>query len=196
MCCTKKLQLFIAAFGFVCCVVLPPRAACAAMQAAEYEIKAVYLYNFLLFITWPDTEPDRPVVIGILGRDFFQTAFEKVEGTQVKSKGRQLQIRRFGSAAEKTDLQSCDALFISRSEKEHFHRIIDQVAGFPVLTVSDAPGFLEAGGMFNFVTAGDRIRWEVNRAALDKAGLRPSSQLLQSAIRVINPVQPAPEHLP
>lgn len=162
--------------------------ACAAeerMEASEYAIKAAYLYNFLLFITWPEPQDD-PCIIGIVGSNPFKTAFEKIEGAPLKTTGQRLEIRRFGTYGGQPGLRSCTILFIASSEKNHFEDIVAHVRGEPVLTVADTPGFLDAGGMFNFVTVGDKIRWEVNRAPLEKAGLRPNAQLLQSAVKVID----------
>lgn len=165
------------------------RAADEPMEASEYAIKAAYLYNFLLFITWPEPQDDRPGIICIVGSDPFKTAFEKIEGTPLKTTGQRLEIRHLGTYGRQPALRSCAILFIAASEKNHFEDIIAHVRGAPVLTVADTAGFLDAGGMFNFVTVGDKIRWEINRTPLEKAGLRPSAQLLQSAVRVIDAAQ-------
>jgi hypothetical protein len=53
-----------------------------------------------------------------------------------------------------------------------------------VLTVSDDAQFLEAGGMIQLREVRGRIRFEINLAGAEKAGLRMSSQLLQLALSV------------
>jgi dihydroxyacid dehydratase/phosphogluconate dehydratase len=54
-----------------------------------------------------------------------------------------------------------------------------------VLTVSDLPHFAERGGMIGLVRQQDRIRFEVNRTAAEKANLVLSSELLKLATKVI-----------
>ncbi len=156
---------------------------CAAQQASEYDIKAVYLYNFLLFISWPDTDAQE-VVIGIVGDDPFGGAFRDVEGKAVKGSEKRLVIKRFGRYLAQEDLRGCDILFISRSEKKKFGKITAAVKTRPVLTVGDAPAFLDRGGMINFMVINEKVRWELNRQRIEAAGLRLNAQLLQSAVKV------------
>ena len=69
--------------------------------------------------------------------------------------------------------------------------IIASLEDAPVLTVSDAEGFLGAGGMISLVLLDNKVRWEINRVAIDLADLHISAKLLQLAIRIENiPRQP------
>ncbi|HNO87252.1 MAG TPA: YfiR family protein, partial [Rhodocyclaceae bacterium] len=53
------------------------------------------------------------------------------------------------------------------------------LAGRGVLTVSDIDGFAEAGGGIGLVTEEDRVRFDINQAALTRDTLKASSQLLR-----------------
>ena len=55
-----------------------------------------------------------------------------------------------------------------------------------VLTVSDVPEFCERGGIIGLVKKDDKVRFEVNRAAADRAQLVLSSELLKVATKVID----------
>ena len=62
----------------------------------EYKVKAAFLYNFIKFVEWPEEklgEPNKPIVIGIVGKDRFGNAFEPVKNKPVKK--RRLIIERF-----------------------------------------------------------------------------------------------------
>ncbi len=156
------------------------------IHVTEYEIKAVCLYKFLQYIRWPDDhDRDGPVIIGIAGADRFGHAFDTVDNTFLSS-GRRVEVRRYGADLHPDSLRSCAILFIDSSERERFQTILDMLNSAPTLTVGDTPGFLEAGGMFNFLLVENRIRWEINRAPLDRAGLRPHAQIFSSAIRVVD----------
>jgi hypothetical protein len=51
--------------------------------------------------------------------------------------------------------------------------------------VGEMPGFLEAGGIMNFLMEDNKVRFEVNAAAAKHAKLKIRSQLLRLAKRVI-----------
>jgi hypothetical protein len=77
-------------------------------------------------------------------------------------------------------------LFICRSEQQNVRKILNKLKDRPVLTTADTMGFLEKGGMINLVKSGKHIKWEINQKPAKGAGLRISSQLLRTAIRVVN----------
>lgn len=160
-------------------------------QATEYQIKAVYLYNFLLFVEWPDSggtgkaDGNRSIIIGIVGEDPFGKSFKEVEGKRVLAGKRRLEVKRFGRYRKKRDLSGCDLLFVCKSEKKNFPEILGPLKEKPVLTVGEWSGFLDAGGMINLVKIKNRIRWEINRTPVKKAHLKLSAQLLRNATRVV-----------
>jgi hypothetical protein len=146
----------------------------------EYQVKAAFLYNLIKFTDWPTNgfaSSEAPMVIGIVGDDpFGQTIDDLVRGETVGI--RPLQIKRL-KAGE--DLSSCHVLFISKSEKDQFPLILNQVKPRPVLTVSDTPGFAEQGGMVTLLLSSKTVKLEINQAVAEDAGLRISAKLLKLA---------------
>ena len=152
----------------------------------QYEVKAGFLYHFLQFAAWPEQPgpgTEKPISIGILGRDDFADAFEPVEGDSVD--GRTLVIRRLRGYAPVTSLEQCDLLFISSSLRGEVKRILKSLAGRPVLTVSEVEGFVEAGGMINLLIVESTVRFEINAAAAERVGIEFRSKLLRLAVRVL-----------
>ena len=49
------------------------------------------------------------------------------------------------------------------------------------MTVGEAEGFAVKGGIINLTVEGNKVHFEVNRLAADRAGLRISSRLLSLA---------------
>jgi YfiR/HmsC-like len=74
--------------------------------------------------------------------------------------------------------RTCHILFIASSEKARLKQIFEGLGGSDALTVGDTKGFVEQGGMINFVLEHDRMQFEVNRKAAEQAGLKISSKLL------------------
>lgn len=164
-----------------CALTLVSAAATAETPAnLEYQVKASYLYNFLQFIDWPSGahgNAGEPLVICILGPDRFGTALEALAGETVR--GRPLVIRRPGSPDGGI---RCHVAFISASDPASEDALLHAVSAPGVLTIGESRGFAERGGIINLVKVRDRIRFEINPRAAQRAGFRISSQLLQLAI--------------
>jgi len=154
--------------------------AAQAVRASEYEVKAVFLFNFAQFVDWPaEAFPasDTPLVICVLGNDPFGGALDRTVRDE-RLGGRPFQVRRYQSVDE---IKTCHILFISRSEGDRPRAILAGLKNRPVLTVSDADGFAERGGMIRFVTDRNRIRLQLNTNATEAAHLTISSKLLRVA---------------
>jgi len=55
-----------------------------------------------------------------------------------------------------------------------------------VLTIGESPEFIGLGGIINFVLEDEKVRFEINVAAADKAQLKIRSQLLRLAKKVVD----------
>jgi hypothetical protein len=53
------------------------------------------------------------------------------------------------------------------------------------LTISDTPGFVQAGGIIELKLRAGRIRFDINQGAARQVGLKLSSQLLKLADEVL-----------
>jgi hypothetical protein len=148
----------------------------------EYKLKAAFLFNFAKYVEWPPAafaEATSPMVIGILGENPFRDDLEPTIRDKTIN-NRPLVIKEFRSPAEATN---CHILFISTSEKQRLPEILKSLHGASVLTVGETDGFTETGGMINFVTGGNKIRFQINVEAAKSAGLKVSSKLLSLASR-------------
>jgi len=146
----------------------------------EYQVKAAYLFNFLKFVEYPSesfADPLAPIVIGVVGEDPFGNALPQVViGKTVQGRDLVIHVYRTGE-----DLRGAHILFISASEKKRLPMILTSLRGSSVLTVSDIAGFLDAGGMIQFVNEDDRVRFAINMDATNRAKLKMSSKLLSLA---------------
>jgi hypothetical protein len=146
----------------------------------DYQVKAVFLFNFAQFVDWPSKafpEPQTPLVIGVLGEDPFGPYLdETVRGEKVNN--RPLVVQRFRRGAEIT---TCQVLFISRSESDRLEQILTSLRGRSILTVGDFEDFALRGGMIQLVTEKNKIRMRINLQAVKAANLTISSKLLRVA---------------
>jgi len=166
----------------------PAWGADSSKGVSEYQIKAVFLYNLTQFTDWPAntfTASDSPLVIGIVGEDpFGKTLDAAVKGERVR--GRPLVVKRLGL---NDDLLACQVLFISSSEKKNIPELLKRLKGSPVMSVGEASGFCEQGGMVNFLVPDKKVQIEINQTVAEEAGLQISAKLLKLARIVLSSVK-------
>ena len=167
------------------CVSLCPAGKAQSDQPTEYAVKAAFLFNFTKFVEWPESSfdgADSPIVIGIVGDDPFGDNLARiVAGQKVQGRGIVIRNKRYSD-----DFRTCHVLFISTSERHHSNQILADLQASAVLTVSDNEGFADAGGVMQFVTEDNHIRFVINLNAAARNHLHVSAKLLALA-RVINP---------
>ena len=160
-------------------------------SASEYQLKAVFLYNFAKFVEWPSesfADARAPIILGILGKDPFGTTIDQI----IKSKtvkDRKLTIKRFEKikdlrasfAGKREKGAACHILFISSSEEEYLAKILEILKASSVLTVGEMEKFTQRGGMIIFTVKENKIRFEINLDAAKRAELKISSKLLKLA---------------
>jgi hypothetical protein len=146
----------------------------------EYQIKAVFLFNFTQFVKWPPAafiNADEPFCIGILGDDPFDGFLdETVRGEKVD--GHPLVVQRYHSVK---DIKDCQLLFISGSENKRLEQIFAGLNGKNILTVGDMDGFAKNGGVIRFVTEQNKVHFKISREAAKNANLTISSKMLRLA---------------
>lgn len=179
---SKRLNIVLISLLAVTCAVWPVYG--QSQRVGEYQVKAAFLYNFAKFVEWPESdasEASKQLVLGILGKDPFGEDIRTIAGKRVKD--RTLYVIR---AQRLEELDNCQILFISASMKGHVHTVLKKMDGKPVLTVSDSRGFAHQGVMINLITIDNKIRFEINPDAVERSGLKISSQLLKLATLVKN----------
>lgn len=161
-------------------------ASVSAQAAAEYDVKAAFLYNFAKFVEWPPDafdSPGSPMTLCIVGKDPFGDVLDTlVRGETLQ--GRPLIVHRTRDLLEVRD---CHVVFLSRTEQARQDEVLATVRGAGILTVGEGDSFLREGGIIRFVLEANRVRFEVNLDAAERNGLKLSSKLL----RLARSVQPA-----
>ena len=174
----------------------------------EYKVKAAFLLNFIKFVDGgrfnphdgadPGAdEPNGPIVVAVLGTPPSTEAFAELAGRQVRD--RSVVVRQFKGFDElkseqgkipelhpdMEQIKKCHVLFLCPAEKPFVRQTLATLRTEGILTVADVPGFLQAGGVINFVIEEKKVRFEVNLAAAARAKLQVRSSLLRLAIKIV-----------
>ena len=152
-----------------------PVAAESSESLSEYEVKAAFLFNFAKFVKWPERGAPS-ITVCVLAEDAVERTIEKTIGGKTL-RDKPVVVKR---PADLED-HDCQILFISDSRRTELARILRSMNGASVLTVGETDAFAERGGIINFRTENDRVRFEINPEAAQNAGLEISSQLLKLA---------------
>lgn len=154
-------------------------------KLGEYEVKAGFLYNFINFIKWPEETPDNTdaFVLAVSGaRSPVKTIANALAGETIH--GRPIKVIAVDELFRASEAQM---IFILASSPLEPEKILLHLKGKPIITVGEVADFAQQGGMINFITQANKIRFEINQKTAQAAGLKISSQLLKLAILVIEP---------
>ncbi len=148
----------------------------------EYQLKAGFIFNFIKLTKWPsynNPENTRPYRIFVVGEKGLEASFADINGK--KYNGRIIRIYFVDSLIYFPD--GFDLLFITgKRDKLFMHKLLQEVKGLPVLTIGEDDNFIDSGGIINFFSTKDRLRFSINPEAAKKNGLKISSKLLKLAL--------------
>ena len=83
-----------------------------------------------------------------------------------------------------SDALGVQLVFVGGADGAQLRRLLEPFKAMPALTISDAPGAMEAGSVINFVLVDNRLRFEVSLGNAERHGLKVSARLLAVAQRV------------
>jgi|ERR1700733_10722832 hypothetical protein len=152
----------------------------AAAPVSEYQLKAVFLFNFAQFVEWPSSafaQTNAPFVIGVLGKDPFGSNLDDVVRGETVN-GHPLAVQRYASIG---DVGDCQILFIPATELAHVGELLAKLKGRSILTVTDAEEAPQRGVIIGLITQDRQIRLRIDLQAAKVASLTISSKLLRPA---------------
>lgn len=164
-----KVQMFVMGLGALCSLSVQ------ANPPDEYEVETAFIHNIAKFIEWPDRAAGT-LTLCVLGQNPFGNALSVLQGKSIADKV--WEVLPIGSSI---NLNRCDVLFISASEKNALGQILAGLQGRPVLTMGNTTGYAEQGVMVNFYLEQNRVHFEINNDSAVRAGFRFGSQLLKLA---------------
>jgi len=148
--------------------------------ASEYAVKTAIVYKITKFVSWPTSAfgpTNAPLNICVLTGSPFEEPMRSLQGRKVQ--GHAIEVVSYETP---NDIGAqCQVLVVSSEEAERMASILDLVARQPTLTIGDADGFAEHGGIVGLEVQKNRVGFAINVSASEKVGLGISAQLLQLA---------------
>ena len=142
----------------------------------ERKLEAVFIGRFASYIEWPAKLRDR-FVITLLDDNPFGTLLDDLyRDKRIHNKPIEL---RYANRLEQVG--ETDALFITLASSAARAAAIDHAQRNGILTISEAKGFAESGGIIQLDFVEQKARIKINHAAALKSGLRIGAPLLSIA---------------
>jgi hypothetical protein len=154
-------------------------------STGDADPRASFLYNLALFADWPDAgaRAGEPFAICAIGGGPVGSALGRYAGHVIQ--GRPLEVREDVREIDEGDAWSgCAIAFVAGPETARLKAALAALAGRPVVTVGEADGFLQAGGMLRIGMEAGRLRFDVELGPAERAGIKFSSRLLALAVTV------------
>jgi len=150
-----------------------------SQKGSESDLKAAFIYNFILYTDWDTANIRSNFTIGILGNTSVVNPLSEI-ARSVLAKNKRIIIKRFSRLE---DITYCNLLFISNNLPYSVPSILERVPK-GTLTVSEDYGYARQGTALNFIVVNNRLKFEANLGAIVASGLRVSSKLLKLALIV------------
>ncbi len=157
-----------------------PRVFSADASMTESQVKALCLFNFAKYVTWPTeafSGANAPFYFGVIGQSKLAADLKNAVNHKFID-GHRIEIVEPENEA---DWRKCHLVFIGAAETGRVREILDKIRTLPLLTVGESGTFAEAGGIINFVKKENKVRFEVDLNAARLARLQISSKLLSLA---------------
>lgn len=139
----------------------------------NYQVKAVFLFKFFKYITWPDGTDYKTICV--YGANPFGTTLDYIIKNKFSNAG--YKVRYVNSGAS---LERCNIIFINESSTSNLQQTLGKLQAHKgILTVSDANGFARLGGGIEFVDNPTKIGLLLNTDAFNSMGLSASSKLMK-----------------
>lgn len=152
-------------------------------EVAEYQVKALFIYNFANFVEWPETafnSETADLKLCLYGNVPFGIFLDEVNGTLIGN--RKLNVKRTTTLGEIKD--GCQILFVGDDKKVILPKFWAEIKYLYVLSIGEEKDFAAKGGVINIMRTTDQVQFEVNISNALENGLFISSDLLSLARKI------------
>ena len=141
----------------------------------EYQIKAMFVFNFTKYVEWPEKATSN-FTIAVAGESEITGAMEAI-AAQKKIGNKKINVGRLSSDMS----EDCDIIIVPASRLNKLEAIEKHYANKGVLIITDESARPAA---INLVTKDNKVRFEINQQLAKMGGVKISGQLLSLAITV------------
>jgi hypothetical protein len=140
--------------------------------------QAVFIYNFLRHVNWPETGTSNKFVIGVLGNsDTYDQLVEFMKDRKIGTKN--IVVLKLKTIVE---CVQCQLIFVPSSKRSKISEIRNYIGMNPCLIVSESSGTTSNGSAIEFVIENNRLKFHIDEANAKQQHLTISRALLDMAV--------------
>lgn len=147
-------------------------------QDIDYSFHAKYLYHFTKYIDWPANKKQGDFVIALIGqspankaiKDFFVN--KKVGNQNIVVK----------DVSPSADLSQVHIIYLTAGSTSQMQTIIPKAHAGKALLVCEKAGAARKGGDISFFIEDEKLKFEINKSAIENKGLKIAGELLRLAV--------------
>lgn len=162
-----------------------PARAQGELRAAEYQVKAAFVYKFGDYVEWPPgtfAGDQAPLRIGVLGADELADELARIVAQRTMS-GHPVEIRKLRTGDQALGQH---LVFVGSDASGHLDEVLEAGRGQAMLVVTESAQALRRGSTINFVVVDTKVRFDIALAAAQERGIKISSRLLAVARKVVD----------
>jgi len=139
-------------------------------KADEADKKALFIYNFTSYVSWPKFNSDK-FLIGVVGNTGVKSMLENY--TKGKSFAKApIEVQTYKAGV------NYQIVFVSAAGANDFAKVKKENAGKAVLLITENTLYNKIGAHIGFYVDGDKVNFQVNKEAIEKAGMNVSAKLV------------------
>jgi len=140
--------------------------------------EAMYIYNFLRHIKWPESVTSNNFIIGVYEDN--QTYDQLVSFTKGRKVGtKSIVVKRIASVNE---AKGCQLIFVPHDKSNKISELNTILGNNPCLLVSEKEGMNLNGSTIEFVIQDNKLKFRINETRAKQQNLVFSKELIDMAV--------------
>lgn len=145
-------------------------------QVQLEKAQAVFSYNFTKFFDWPQSEKQGDFVMGVLGNRSFSDELKKVTAGK-KNVTQPIVVKYFRNINE---VEKCHMIFVDALKSNDLTNVHSKT-GVHCLLITNSSSGIDKGAAIQFVTEGNRLKYDFKSENALKHGLKFHSKVKEMA---------------
>lgn len=146
----------------------------------EARIKALFIQNFMRNMEWPTEKSDNKYRIAVIGDIYVVEQIRSLTNNRLIN-NKAVEVVNYTSNVKMEEL---NILFISESLSDLYPDYHKVAVPNSVLVVTEAKGLSKAGAAINFVSKGNKLRFELNTSTLAQSNIKASKAITETAQQI------------
>jgi hypothetical protein len=152
----------------------------SSVNAQNEKFKALFLYNFIKNVEWPQTYKQGDLIIGVMGNSPIIKELETITSSQ-RAGNQAMKVKVFSNPEE---ISGCHLVYIAPNKGSTIPQIASKTGSTATLIISDSKGGIQQGSAINFLMDGDKLKFEISKQHIELRGLKVSASLLNLGVAV------------